>query len=217
MVIGWMELHRGEYPDFDLASIQSRYYCSGKSRDPPKGKKEKAIQEEIEDAEIQKKIQDATLITIFPNHSKSSIFSYIPNSSRIHLLNIVVLGTPRQNNALSPHQNLQIFGKCNNPNGHGHNYVMEVTVSGPPDPITGMTMNLSDLKDLISHHVLEVLDHKNIDKDVPYFSLTNKTSTSENMAIFIWESLFPHLNEGFARLYEVKLWETEKNIVVYRG
>ncbi|CAB4061077.1 queD [Lepeophtheirus salmonis] len=216
MVIGWMELHRGEYPDFDLASIQSRYYCSGKSRDPPKGKKEKAIQEEIEDAEIQKKIQDAV------NPVTGEIGG--PKGPEPTLTSQTHLGTPRQNashrlhsNALSPHQNLQIFGKCNNPNGHGHNYVMEVTVSGPPDPITGMTMNLSDLKDLISHHVLEVLDHKNIDKDVPYFSLTNKTSTSENMAIFIWESLFPHLNEGFARLYEVKLWETEKNIVVYRG
>jgi len=124
---------------------------------------------------------------------------------------------------LSDEENREVFGKCNNPNGHGHNYTLEVTVRGPMDSRTGMVMNLTDLKKAIEVTVMDTLDHKNLDKDVPYFSSKSSgpPSTTENVAVFIWNSLRDHLavsrRADAAELYEVKIWETDKNIVVYRG
>jgi 6-pyruvoyltetrahydropterin/6-carboxytetrahydropterin synthase len=115
---------------------------------------------------------------------------------------------------LSSEANKKIFGKCNNPNGHGHNYVVEVTVKGPVDADTGMVMNLTDVKKIINESVMKPLDHKNLDKDVPYFK--NVVSTTENVAIFIFNSIRSEL-PNHVSLYEIKVWETEKNIVVYRG
>lgn len=115
---------------------------------------------------------------------------------------------------LSSEDNKTIFGKCNNPNGHGHNYVVEVTVKGPVDHDTGMVMNLTDVKKIINESVMKPLDHKNLDKDVPYFK--NVVSTTENVAIFIFNSIRSELPNQVS-LYEIKVWETEKNIVVYRG
>ncbi|XP_043570359.1 6-pyruvoyl tetrahydrobiopterin synthase isoform X2 [Chiloscyllium plagiosum] len=97
-------------------------------------------------------------------------------------------------NYLSDEENKRIFGKCNNPNGHGHNYKVEVTVRG-------------------EEAIMKPLDHKNLDKDVPYFA--NVVSTTENVAIFIWDNLQKYLPANL--LYEVKVYETDKNIVVYRG
>ncbi|XP_070621683.1 6-pyruvoyl tetrahydrobiopterin synthase-like isoform X2 [Erythrolamprus reginae] len=71
---------------------------------------------------------------------------------------------------LSDEENLKLFGKCNNPNGHGHNYKVEVTVQGEIDPLTGMVINLTDLKDYMEETIMGPLDHKNLDKDVPYFA-----------------------------------------------
>ncbi|XP_069050591.1 6-pyruvoyl tetrahydrobiopterin synthase [Lepisosteus oculatus] len=116
-------------------------------------------------------------------------------------------------NSLSAEENKRIFGKCNNPNGHGHNYKVEITVRGKIDPETGMVMNLTDLKHYIEEAVMKPLDHKNLDKDVPYFA--NAVSTTENLAVFIWDSLVKLLPQN--ALYEVKIHETDKNIVVYRG
>jgi 6-pyruvoyltetrahydropterin/6-carboxytetrahydropterin synthase len=120
---------------------------------------------------------------------------------------------------LSDHDNIQIFSKCNNPNGHGHNYVLEVTVVGHIDSKTGMVMNIADLKNLIQTQVLDLVDHKHLDLDVDYFSKKNLVSTTENLAVFIWEELFSSLKQQYknVQLYEIKLYETEKNIVVYRG
>nr|ACO10966.1 6-pyruvoyl tetrahydrobiopterin synthase [Caligus rogercresseyi] len=118
--------------------------------------------------------------------------------------------------SLTSEENQELFGKCNNPNGHGHNYNMEITVSSEPCPKTGFVMNLVDLKELIATHVLRTLDHRNIDLDVPYFAQGKKTSTAENIAIYIWDCLNPHFGDGVS-LYEVRLWETEKNSVAYRG
>ncbi|KAH3884334.1 6-pyruvoyl tetrahydrobiopterin synthase-like isoform X2 [Dreissena polymorpha] len=115
--------------------------------------------------------------------------------------------------ALDADENRRIFGKCNNPNGHGHNYRLEVTLRGPVDASTGMVMNLVDLKNHMEGAVLSVLDHKNIDKDVPYFKDT--VSTAENIAIFIWDRLEELIPDGL--LYEVKLHETDKNVAIYRG
>ncbi|KAI2658812.1 6-pyruvoyl tetrahydrobiopterin synthase [Labeo rohita] len=102
--------------------------------------------------------------------------------------------------ALSDEENKRIFGKCNNPNGHGHNY-------------TGMVMNLTDLKEYIEEAIMKPLDHKNLDLDVPYFA--DVVSTTENLAVFIWDSMVKLLPPD--SLYEIKIYETDKNIVVYRG
>jgi len=112
---------------------------------------------------------------------------------------------------LSDEENVQIFGKCNNKNGHGHNYNIEITVAGEIDPRTGMVMNLTDLKQYIKEAVLDVLDHKSLDLDVPAFKGT--ISTTENLAVFIWNSLCPKMAKGM--LYEVIIHETENNIVIY--
>ena len=120
---------------------------------------------------------------------------------------------------LSDAENLRIFGKCNNPNGHGHNYVLEVTVTGHLDPSTGMIINITDLKRMINDDVLDHVDHKHLDLDVEYFRRTKLVSTTENLAVFIWQQLVAALqqHEPRVQLYEVKLYETEKNIVIYRG
>ncbi|XP_078609172.1 6-pyruvoyl tetrahydrobiopterin synthase-like [Branchiostoma floridae x Branchiostoma japonicum] len=116
-------------------------------------------------------------------------------------------------NQLSDEDNLRIFGKCNNPNGHGHNYKVEVTLRKEVDPVTGMAMNLVDLKGIMQRAIMEPLDHKNLDKDVPYFQ--SLVSTTENVAIYIWDNMVNLLPEG--SLHEVKIHETDKNIVCYRG
>ena len=92
--------------------------------------------------------------------------------------------------------------------------MVEVTVKGPVDHDTGMVMNLTDVKKIINQSVMKPLDHKNLDKDVPYFK--NVVSTTENVAIFIFNSIRSELPNQVS-LYEIKVWETEKNIVVYRG
>ncbi|XP_042590822.1 6-pyruvoyl tetrahydrobiopterin synthase [Cyprinus carpio] len=115
--------------------------------------------------------------------------------------------------SLSDEENKRIFGKCNNPNGHGHNYTVEVTVRGKIDRNTGMVMNLTDLKECIEEAIMKPLDHKNLDLDVPYFA--DVVSTTENLAVFIWESMVKLLPPD--SLYEIKIYETDKNIVVYRG
>lgn len=115
---------------------------------------------------------------------------------------------------LSDEENRKVFGKCNHVNGHGHNYNVEVSVRGPVDRKTGMVMNLTDLKDIMNDCIMKPLDHKNIDKDVAYFKTT--PSTAENIAVFIFDAMLERLNNP-ELLFEVKLWETDKNYVVYQG
>ncbi len=114
---------------------------------------------------------------------------------------------------LSDEENRKIFDKCNNPNGHGHNYILEVTVKGEVDPQTGMVMNLTDLKTILEETVMQVLDHKHLNLDVPAFQKINPTS--ENIAVEIWKWLQVKIPKNI--LSEIKLFETENNIVVYRG
>ena len=116
---------------------------------------------------------------------------------------------------LSDEQNVEVFGKCNNPNGHGHNYVLEVTVKGRVDEATGMVINITDLKGILEEAVLKQLDHKNIDLDVAYFK-KGVVSTAENISVFIWHNVHCLLPQDIS-LHEVKLWETEKNVAIYRG
>nr|CAG4646685.1 EOG090X0HIM [Macrothrix elegans] len=115
---------------------------------------------------------------------------------------------------LTDEENQKIFSKCNNPNGHGHNYSVEVTIKGPIDERTGMVMNLTDLKEYMDKAIMNVMDHKNLDKDVPYFQ--NVVSTTENLAVFVWDSLAALLPDPTS-LYQVKIYETDKNIMMYMG
>ena len=116
----------------------------------------------------------------------------------------------------SPHlddeSNKVLYGKCNNPHGHGHNYKVEVTVKGKVDKKTGMVLNITDLKNIIQATIMETLDHKNLDKDVPYFK--ENISTTENLCVYIWQLLSHHL-QGL--LHRVKIHETDKNIVTFYG
>ena len=115
--------------------------------------------------------------------------------------------------ALSAEANRQLFGKCNNPNGHGHNYTLEVTVRGSIDTTTGMVINLTDLKKAMETNVLDLVDHKHLNLDVPIFQ--EIVPTAENMAVVFWRLLAQELPSGL--LYEVRLHETENNVAIYRG
>ena len=113
----------------------------------------------------------------------------------------------------SDEKNAQVFGLCNNPNGHGHNYVMEVTVRGEVHPETGMVLDLKALKQLVNEEIILKVDHKNLNVDVPF--LKGVIPTAENLAIHFWEALKPKLEGG--ELHEIKLYESERNFVIYRG
>lgn len=114
---------------------------------------------------------------------------------------------------LSEAENYEIYDKCANPNGHGHNYILEVTVQGAPDERTGMVMNLTDMKKIINEQVVDWVDHKHLNYDVPW--LEGVIPTAEMLAIKFWERLERGLPVGM--LYEVKLHETENNLATYRG
>jgi 6-pyruvoyltetrahydropterin/6-carboxytetrahydropterin synthase len=114
---------------------------------------------------------------------------------------------------LSAEENRRVFGKCNHPNGHGHNYVLEVTVAGPIDPTTGMVFNLTDLKAVMTDVIEHDIDHKNLNVDVPAFRDLNPTA--ENIAAVLWDLIEKRLKPGL--LHELKLIETENNFVSYRG
>ena len=110
-------------------------------------------------------------------------------------------------------QNLETFGKCSNPNYHGHNYELEVKVTGTPDPQTGYVINLSDLSAIIQEHVLSRFDHKNLNLDTREFAHLNPTS--ENIVYVIYEILRGKLDASFD--LSVRLYETERNFVEYPG
>lgn len=110
-------------------------------------------------------------------------------------------------------KNNEVFGKCNNPRYHGHNYDLIVSVTGEIDPETGFVMDLKVLKDLIKKHVEDELDHKNLNLDVPEFKDLNPTA--ENIAVVIWNKLRPHISK--TKELEVVLYETPRNFVTYTG
>jgi 6-pyruvoyltetrahydropterin/6-carboxytetrahydropterin synthase len=116
------------------------------------------------------------------------------------------------NPACSAEWNREAFGVCNNPNGHGHNYVLDVTVTGPLDPETGMVMDLNRLMVLLHDLVFVELDHKHLDRDVPW--LSGRISTAENVAQAIWERLEGPLGSSLRR---VRLYESRMNFVDYGG
>ena len=111
------------------------------------------------------------------------------------------------NPEFSPEENRRIFGKCNNPHGHGHNYVLEVTVAGEPDPRTGMVLDLKELKDILQREILDRMDHRFLNYEVP--ELAGKIPTTETIAMTIWTLLAPRINDrGQGRLHRVRLYET---------
>ncbi|MCH1595558.1 MAG: 6-carboxytetrahydropterin synthase [Flavobacteriaceae bacterium] len=110
-------------------------------------------------------------------------------------------------------KNQEIFGLCNNPNYHGHNYELIVSVIGEIDPITGYVMDMKVLKDLIKSEVENAFDHKNLNLEVPEFKEMNPTA--ENIAVVIYHKLRPHIEAG--KDIEVVLYETPRNFVTYSG
>jgi 6-pyruvoyltetrahydropterin/6-carboxytetrahydropterin synthase len=114
---------------------------------------------------------------------------------------------------LTQEENIALYDKCANPNGHGHNYVLEVTVQGTPDPHTGMVLNLTELKQAINEQIIAQVDHKHLNYDVPW--LEGVIPTTEVLVMKFWQRLEHALPGGL--LYEVKLYETENNIASYRG
>lgn len=115
----------------------------------------------------------------------------------------------------SDEKNLEIFGKCSNPNWHGHNYELFVTVRGEVDPETGFLINLKELSSVINLLVVDKLDHKNVNLEVDF--MAGKLASSENLAIAIWDQLERPVSSAGAELHCVKLFETERNFVEYYG
>lgn len=113
----------------------------------------------------------------------------------------------------STEQNNAIFGKCNNPNYHGHNYELIVSVTGAIDPETGFVMDVKILSDMIKKNIEDQFDHKNLNLDVPAFSELNPTA--ENIAVVIWNLLRVEIKEALD--LEITLYETPRNFVTYRG
>jgi 6-pyruvoyltetrahydropterin/6-carboxytetrahydropterin synthase len=111
----------------------------------------------------------------------------------------------------SMEKNDAVFGKCNNPNYHGHNYELIVTLIGEPDPETGYVYDLKNLSDLIKENILEHFDHKNLNLDTVYFK--NLNPTAENIAVVIWRILRQLIDSRYE--LKIKLYETERNFVEY--
>jgi 6-pyruvoyltetrahydropterin/6-carboxytetrahydropterin synthase len=117
------------------------------------------------------------------------------------------------NPAWSDEKNAKVFGKCNNPNGHGHNYTVEVTVTGDVARETGMVIDLKELAEIIDRELIDRVDHKHLNHDVDFLSGT--IPTAENIAIAFWKILAPKITPG--KLAAIRLYESENNIVEYTG
>ena len=119
------------------------------------------------------------------------------------------------NPALSQEENYRIYGANSNPNGHGHNYVLEVTVEGSPDPVTGMVFDLRDLKEILNQEVVEPMDHRFLNREVPPFDRI--VPTAENIAAEIWRRVEPRIQHKGVRLRNVRLYETSDLFVDVGG
>ena len=117
------------------------------------------------------------------------------------------------NSALSDDENVQLFGKCNNPNWHGHNYTLDVSVKGTIDERTGYVFDLGALKTLVEERAVNKIDHKNFNLDVSF--MRDVIPTSENIIVGIWRQLEPVIRPG--ELVKLVLWETPNNYVEYTG
>jgi 6-pyruvoyltetrahydropterin/6-carboxytetrahydropterin synthase len=114
----------------------------------------------------------------------------------------------------SDERNAEVFGACSNPNWHGHNYEMDVTVAGPVDPVTGYVLDLKILKDILEERVVSDLDHRNLNLEVSW--LEGLVPTTENLVVQIWNRIHDQLPGGL-ELERIVLWETPRNSVEYTG
>jgi 6-pyruvoyltetrahydropterin/6-carboxytetrahydropterin synthase len=112
-------------------------------------------------------------------------------------------------------KNLRIFGKCSNPNWHGHNYVLYVTVKGEPADDLGFFININSLKQIIKEKIIDKIDHKNLNVEVGF--MQGRIATTENLAIAIWDELKPAVEKEGATLHRIKVEETENNSIEYYG
>lgn len=119
------------------------------------------------------------------------------------------------NPALDDAENARLYGAAANPNGHGHNYIVEVTVEGETDPVTGMVFDLRELKEILNREVIEPMDHRFLNREVPPFDRV--VPTTENVAIEIWRRLSARIHKKNARLKNVRLYETPDLYVDYGG
>lgn len=120
------------------------------------------------------------------------------------------------NDGWSEEKNQQVFGRCANRNGHGHNYTLEVTVAGEPDAVTGFVVDLKWLKDVIERKVLAAYDHRHLNLEVPEFA--DENPTTENIAVAAWKRLEPVVaRAGAARLTRVRIYETPEIFAEFRG
>src|SRR5689334_6840607 len=117
------------------------------------------------------------------------------------------------NPKFTPEENQRIFGKCNNPNGHGHNYLLEVTVKGEVDPVSGFVVDLKQLKETLNREVLDAMDHRFLNKEVAEFE--HLVPTTENLAISIWKRLETKFRN--AQLHRVRVYETPDLFVDFYG
>lgn len=108
-----------------------------------------------------------------------------------------------------------MYGAAANPHGHGHNYVLEVTIAGQPDAVTGMIVDLKEVKEILNQEVVNPFDHRHLNYEVPPFDRV--VPTTENIAIEIWRRLAPHFTGAKGRLDLVRLYETEDLYVEYAG
>src|ERR1700686_4222865 len=120
-----------------------------------------------------------------------------------------------RNPELSEQENQRLFGPAANPHGHGHNYVVEVSLAGDPDPVTGMVLDLKELKEILTRHVVEPYDHRFLNYEVQPFDRV--VPTTENIALDIWRRLEPRLNAGRGKLHAVRVYETPDLYVDYFG
>lgn len=116
---------------------------------------------------------------------------------------------------LSEEENFRIYGKCSNPNWHGHNYELFVTIKGEVKERLGYVLNLKDLSRLITKNIIEKLDHKNINLEVDF--MQGKIASTENLVVAIWNLLSPHVKQMGAELHKIRIVETENNSVEYYG
>jgi 6-pyruvoyltetrahydropterin/6-carboxytetrahydropterin synthase len=117
------------------------------------------------------------------------------------------------NPALSDAENTALFGKCNNPNWHGHNYILDVSVSGPIDAKTGYVIDLGRVKQVVNREVIDKVDHRNLNLEVDFMRGT--IPTTENIVVAMWNVIAPALAP--AKLERLVLWETQNNSVEYTG
>jgi 6-pyruvoyltetrahydropterin/6-carboxytetrahydropterin synthase len=153
----------------------------------------------------------------FAKPAQDSTFAKITRQDMVYLTRVEHFNAAHKlyNPEWTEEENRDVFGKCSNANWHGHNYELHVTVKGEPHPQTGFIFNAKTLGVLIQDVVIEAIDHRNLNMDVPF--MKGKFTSAENLAIGIWNELQPHIEKEGAILHGIRLYETPKIYVEYFG